>query len=112
MINLHSPSTDPNVRKFENIVYGNCFAPLISLATHHKPNSTPSCIDNILVNSFKNVLMSGIVESCVSHHSPIFCIFDDYIDLTPSYNSINLPKYDYCESIMTQFNEKLAYKLQ
>jgi hypothetical protein len=35
---------------FEDVLYGNGFVPLISIATHHKPGCEPSCIDNIYVN--------------------------------------------------------------
>ena len=102
----------PDCEQFESIIYSNGMIPLISLATHFKPHCNPSLIDNILTNSSENVKMTGVFESGVSHHHPIFCFFDN--ELQKSDDSLpNLPKYDYCESNMCDFDkeiEKLSYK--
>ena len=76
------------------------------MATHEKPGCTPSLIDNIFINSSENLLNSGILESKVSHHSPIFCFLNDF---TPPKNEeeIKYPKYDYCESKVNDFLEKI-----
>ena len=99
------------IRRFENVVFGNCFIPLISLATHHKPGCNPSCIDNILVNSYEKVLKSGILDINVSHHSPVISFYNDFVneETNPKVNVI--PKFDYCESNMITFNDKLSIKL-
>ena len=81
--------------------------PTVSEATHEKPGCRPSLIDNLFVNSTGNVLSSGILEYKVSHHSPIFCFMDYYI--TPSIGEeIKCPKYDYCESKVSNFLLKLG----
>ncbi len=88
--------------EFEQIIYSNNFVPLISLATHAKPGCNETLIDNILVNSTERILYSGILESTVSHHSPIFC----FISCEPKENkntSSKIPKYDYCEENMNSF---------
>ena len=36
---------------FEDIMFGNGFSPVISIATHFKPDCSIFCIDNILTNS-------------------------------------------------------------
>ena len=60
-IDLHK-----NCEKFENVLYSNGFAPMISVATNEKSGCTPSCIDNIFVNSWDNVSFSGHqkIKSC------------------------------------------------
>ena len=40
--------------------------PTIFLAIHEKPGCTPSLIDNILLNSTKNLIASGVLQSRVS----------------------------------------------
>ena len=61
---------------FENSLFSNNMIPVISLPTHERPGSKPSLIDNIMINSTEKLLAAGILESKVSHHSPIFCILD------------------------------------
>ena len=88
-INFHLPSNDSMLCDFENIIYGNCFVPLISLATHHKPNCNPSCIDNIIVNSYDNLLISGTLEWNVSHHTPIMRVYDSLLSKSPVINPLH-----------------------
>ena len=45
----------------------NGFTPTISVATHLKPNTILSCIDNILTNNVENILKSGVIETHISH---------------------------------------------
>ena len=89
--------------EFEQIFYSNDFIPLISMATHAKPGCSESLIDNILVNSSEQILGAGILESKVSHHSPIFCLksckTNEDKNKTEQLNS----KYDYCDTNMSQF---------
>ena len=98
---------------FESIMYGNNMIPLISLATHFKPGCNPSLLDNILTNSTENLKISGVFESSVSHHLPIFCFFDDVIPKCDSSNC-NTPKYDYSETNITNFEkdiENMSHKI-
>ena len=110
-INLLSNKLCKEIRKFENAMFGNCFIPLISLATHHKPGCYPSCIDNIIVNSHEKVLMSGVLDVTVSHHSPVLCIYNDFVDKESISKTNAMPRFDYCESNMINFNEKLPHNL-
>ena len=92
--------------EFEQIIYSNNLIPLISMATHAKPGCNESLIDNILVNSTNDIVTSGILESKVSHHSPIFC----FISCRAKENDKEAkatPKYDYCESNMESFLEDI-----
>ena len=57
---------------FEEIVLCNGFTPTISVATHLKPNTKLSCIDNILTNNVENVLKSGVIETHISHHRSLY----------------------------------------
>ena len=96
--------------QFENILYSNGFAPMISIATNEKSGCTPSCIDNIFVNSWDNVSSSGASKNKVSSHNPIFC--DIGIEYQPSQNDRNTPRYDTCDSNMEIFMEKLENSMR
>ena len=100
-INLHQPCSE-----FENTLFSYGFVPSISIATHEKPGCSASCIDNILTNSYNNIQLSGVISSGVSHHLPIFCIFDVCTE-TETSGSKHMPKYDFCESNVSDFIDKL-----
>ena len=53
---------------FEEVILCNGFIPTISVATHLKPNTQFTCIDNILVNNVEHVTSSGVLETHISHH--------------------------------------------
>ena len=89
------------ISDYENTIYGNGFAPLISIATHFKPGFKPSCIDNILTNSTDNIICSGAIDAATGHHVPIFC-------LTRNTHTLHddeplPPRYNYSESNMNKF---------
>ena len=96
----------PN-HEFETSFYNHNLIPTISQATHQKPGCTPSLIDNIFVNSTENLLNSGIFETNVSHHSPIFC-FMKYCFPVKAEEANKCPKYDYCESNIDIFLQKIT----
>ena len=97
----------PALKKFEELIFSHSYAPLISIATHFKPNCNSSCIDNILSLNPENVLATGVLNSSVSHHAPVFCISS--IKLTPEQKKDpkNLPKYDYSNNNLDKFIMKL-----
>ena len=104
--NLFDPKT---CSSFENSLYSNNMIPVISLPTHERPGCVPSLIDNIMINSTENLLAAGILESRVSHHSPIFCILDykNCMDSNET-DSPKMPKYDYNECNIKTFLEDLS----
>lgn len=105
--NIDLLSNNLNSHEFEQIMFSNNLAPLISLATHKKPGCTPSLIDNILCNSTDQIVQSGILASAVSHHHPIFC----FLKSLPSLNintEVKCPKFDYCESNMNTFLQAVS----
>ena len=93
-------------KKFETSFYSYNMIPTISVATHEKPGCTPSLIDNIFINSTENLLNSGILENKISHHSPIFCFMNIRVPIKKE-DQNKCPKYDYCESKVNQFLEKI-----
>ena len=93
-------------QNFESLIYGNNMTPLISLATHFKPGSNPSLIDNVLTNSVDNLKVAGVFESGVSHHRPIFCFVDDEVPKSEKIDS-NKPRYDYCETNLNNFEKEI-----
>ena len=88
--------------EFEQTLYGNNFIPTISIPTHEKPGCNASLIDNILFNSTNNFLKSGVLESSVSHHHPVFGFFVCNAKKPESDTSM-LPKYDFCETNTESF---------
>ena len=88
--------------QFEQIIYENSLIQSISLATHERPGCKPSLIDNIIVNSTDQLLLSGVLKSSVSHHFPIFNIFE-YSTQKKNDSEKKLPKYDFCETNVDKF---------
>ena len=99
---------DTNIcSEFESTIYGNNMVPVVSLATHEKPGSSPSLIDNILLNSTEHFIGAGVLDGGVSHHHPIFCLIEGEVPQTD--NSVHKPpKYDYCESNFNNFQDQLS----
>ncbi|KAL5260067.1 hypothetical protein ACHWQZ_G010252 [Mnemiopsis leidyi] len=99
------------VDEFENKVLGTGFFPLISVATHEKPECKPSCIDNILSNDLENTLKSGTLRLGVSHHHAVFHINTNFNNQTKHSQAKFTQYYDYCktnvESFLISINEKL-----
>ena len=69
--------------QYEECIYSSGYAPLISLATHIKPNCKDSCIDNIHSNETESILLTGTLSDNISHHLPIF-----------QFSDINTPIHD------------------
>ena len=82
-----------NNNEFEHLIFEKNLIPTISLATHEKPECTPSLIDNILINSTQNLNLSGILKSKVSCHHPVFNIFTLNKNATTD-NQTKCPRYD------------------
>ena len=89
---------------FEDIIYGQGFCPLISIATHFKPGCTPSSIDNILTNSSDSIIKSGVCHNVTGHHCPMFCTTSLEYNLCKC--EYNVPKYDFSETNMNNFEIK------
>ena len=96
-INLFSANS-----KFEQTLYGNNFIPTISLATHERAGCNPTLIDNILINSTCDYINSGVLESRVSDHYPIFHFLRCNINTSNS-KSDKLPKFDFCQTNIDKF---------
>ena len=105
-VNIDILKNTKESQEFETSFYSKNLIPTISEATHEKPGCEPSLIDNILINCSENLISSGILEGRVSHHSPVFCILNHFI---PPENDdhIKCPKYDYCESKIDEFVNKI-----
>jgi hypothetical protein len=107
-VDLHKPGN----ANFEDVLYGNGFVPLISIATHHKPGCEPSCIDNMYVNlcDSNSISFSGVCEDQVTHHLPLFCISNIGYRVGSDCKR-QLPQYDFCESNMNSFTDSISCKL-
>ena len=101
-INLHSLNTPISQQYEENIITSGYF-PLISIATHARPNCEKTCIDNILCNSPDNIIVSGTLSDRSLHHSPIFQISKIWLEksntraqkitITHDYSNENIDKF-------------------
>ena len=92
----------------------NGFTPTISVATHLKPNTKLSCIDNILTNSVENVLMSGVIETHISHHRSLYLALKSSVKRNPAKTKAKpkmVIKYDYSRENLDQLNAILCKKL-
>ena len=89
---------------FEQLIYEKNLIPTISIATHERPGCKASLIDNILTNSTDKLLLSGVLKSRVSHHFPIFNIFE-----CSSHSNANpekrCPKYDFVSFLQGKIND-------
>ena len=104
-IDLLQPNTD-----FEGVLYSNNFIPIIALVTDEKSGCKPSLIINIFINSSNSIQNAEIIESKVSHHSPVFC-FLNYENASGEEAVSKCPKYDYCETNMNNFLSKFIIYL-
>ena len=96
--------------KFEQILYGNNFIPTISIPTHERPGCNATLIDNILINSTDDLCKSGVLESRVSHHFPVFSFAKCSIK-TNDKEADKLPKYDFCQTNVDKFLLDVQSKL-
>ena len=96
-------------RAFEDITYSNGFAPLISIATHQKPGSASSCIDNILCNNVSQVLFSGSMSEKLLHHIPIFQLTELPKKVEKNMSEIITQYYDYSN---TKIDNAIKYFLE
>ena len=98
------------ITELEDVIMSRGFFPLISTTTHEKPGCRGSCIDNIITNDIDNVLFSGTITEKISHHHPIFQIFEsELIPINPKNKYVQ--NYDYCNSNVDKFVETLSCEL-
>ena len=110
-VNLHDKNSKL-ADDFENLVFGLGLVPLISINTHHKPGCNKTCIDNILTNDLENVVCSGTLTTCISHHQAVFNIFKSPITTCTNSDSQKLFQYyDYNNRNVDQFVKELESKL-
>ena len=105
-VNIDLLKNTKNNQDFQTSFYSKNLIPTISEATHEKPGCEPSLIDNIFINCSENLISSGVLEAKVSHHSPVFCIMNHFL-LSENIDNIKCPKYDYCESNIDEFLNKI-----
>ena len=95
---------------FEDAFLNNGYAPVISIATHERPNCKSSCIDNILTNDIENVTLSGTVSDKIGDHLPIFEVTkilltnDEKVEKQTQY-------YNFSNSNVNKFIEQLTPKI-
>ena len=100
-INLHCLKQKHD-QNFEELILSSGYCPVISIATHSRPNCLGTCINNILVNSPNDVLLSGTLQYEISCHSPIFQISQIEMHMKNSINKTTI-YYDYNHSNITKF---------
>ena len=110
--NLFSQSNHTST--FEENMFCNGFTPVISTATHKKPNCRFTCIDNIFVNNYERVISSCTLENHISHHRSLTLLYS--LRNNPcSPSKLIKPKskisYDYKPQNLDHLNEILAHNL-
>lgn len=95
-VNLHVNSKEVN--NLEEIMFSAGFSPLISTHTHEKPGCNQTCIDNIYTNDINKVVASGTLSDRISHHLPVFNIFEDLAVTNSEPQVKHTQYYDYSES--------------
>ena len=75
------------------------------------PGCKSSLIDNILINSTENHILSGVLQFRVSHHFPIFNVFTCPILNAQANSDKNVPSYDFCESNIENLRNHLTEKI-
>ena len=72
--NINLFHNNASVKLFEETFICNGFNPVISTATHCKPNFHKSCIDNNFVKNVEGVPKNGTIETDISHYKSLFLI--------------------------------------
>ena len=107
-------SDDKNRSGFEEVILRNGFTPTISVATHLKPNTQLTCIDNILVNNVEHVISSGVLETHISHHRSPYLTYKLSCETQKTYEA-NKPKmsirYDFSKENLDSLSKNLCTKL-
>ena len=95
---------------FEETVLKNGFTPVISIATHKRPNCKPSCIDNILTNDIGNTTLSGCISDSIGDHCPIFEVTNIKFKTEPT-NQKLLKEYEFSNENLEKFTTLLKSEL-
>ncbi|KAL5252854.1 hypothetical protein ACHWQZ_G015578 [Mnemiopsis leidyi] len=97
--------------ELEEVMLSAGFFPVISIGTHEKPGCKRTCIDNILTNDISNVIYSGVISESISHHLPIFGIFENLLQISPSTVTKCIQLYDYRDANIEDFLNNLKISL-
>ena len=107
-LNLLDAESESNVQAFEELFISEGLFPVISVATHHRPNSNGTCIDNIFTNRVDTVNKSGVINDSGSGHSPIFsCSKQEFGELQKN-KEIITQHYSYSKENTENFLEILG----
>ena len=74
-INLFNYDSDPQVRRFVNLMHSNNLFNVIDKATR-VTNTSATLIDHIWTNNLENLQSSGILIDKTSNHFPVFSFFN------------------------------------
>ena len=67
-----------------------------------------SWLEFLFINTFKTLEIAGVLDNKISHHSPIFC-FLNHCNPSIQVNELKGPKYDYCETNIDNFIDKVQH---
>ena len=87
---------------FEECLFRNGFAPVISIPTHERQNCRPSCIDNILTNDPGNCVLSGCITDRIGDHAPTFEFTDIEFEVGPK-SGKHVQYYDFSNANLNKF---------
>jgi hypothetical protein len=76
-----------------------------------RPGCNQTCIDNILANDIENVILSGTLSTCISHHHAVFPIFNSPIFTNKAPTQKYFQHYDYSSANISKFIKGLEREL-
>ena len=88
---------DDDTQLYVNSLLGNGYSPLISKGTRYdnRRNNTVTCIDQIWYNMLSSNIRSGVFNSSVSDHLPIFTFIPITVSAITAPDPNNTPKIKY-----------------
>ena len=93
---------------FEDFFLQHGYAPVISIATHERPNCRSSCIDNILTNNSESVMLSGTLPGHkIGDHTPIFEFLKTELPKAEKQEK-TFKIYDFSNANLNKFVEQLS----
>ena len=95
---------------FEDCILRNGYSPVISIATHKRPNCKKSCIDNILTNDVEKTLLSGTLTETIGHHSMVFEISEATLP-KPEKSEKHIQYYNFSNANVTKFVKNLESEI-
>ena len=108
-INLHALN-ERSEHEFEELIITSGYSPIISIATHEQPHCKKTCIDNILSNTFENLILTGVMADKIAHHRPVFQFTKANLPAHKEDKKVTI-HYDYSNENMSKLYDELKLNI-